>query len=159
MTSVPALCVDSNVLIEAVFLPGSAAAVVTDMAIDGVFDLVTCEQVVDDVEEAILRKCGKRPDQLDIAVDRWSKLLAATRLKVLPNPPWTVVQSVYNQYIGVMRHKADIPILAAALECLPKPRVILSGNHEHFNDAVATKCGISICSCVEFIEVLARPAR
>jgi hypothetical protein len=157
MTNVPALFVDSNVLIEAVFLPDSAAAIVADMVVSGVFDMVTCEQVVKDVETAILRKCASKPDELDTAIDRWSKLLEASRLKVLPDPPFTVVQEVYNKYIGVMRHKADIPILAAALECLPPVHVILSGNTEHFNKAVATRCGVCICSCVEFIEMLGTP--
>lgn len=157
MTSIPALFVDSNVLIEAVFLPDSAAAIVADMVISGVFNMVTCQQVVQDVEAAILRKCASKPDDLDTAINRWSKLLETSRLRVLPDPPLAIVQDVYTKYIGVMRHKADIPILAAALECVPAVHVILSGNTEHFNDAVATRSGVRICSCVQFIEMLGTP--
>jgi predicted nucleic acid-binding protein len=157
MTPVPTLFVDSNVLIEAVFLPDSAAAIVAEMVATGVFDMVTCEQVVHDVERAILRKCASMPDELDTSIDRWSKLLEASRLKVLPDPAFTVVKEVYNKYIGVMRHKADIPILPAALECRPPIHVILSGNTEHFNESVATRSGVRICSCVEFIELLGKP--
>jgi hypothetical protein len=69
-----------------------------------------------------------------------------------------IVKNAYTKYIGVMRHKADIPILAAALECVPPVHVILSGNTEHFNDAVATKCGVPIGSCVQFIEIFGRPS-
>lgn len=157
MTGVPLLFVDSNVLIEAVFLPNSAASIIADMVVSGVFDMVTCEQVVKDVETAILRKCTSKPDELDTAIDRWSKLHGASRLKVLPDPSFAIVQEIYHKYIGVMRHKADIPILAAALECRPPVHVILSGNTEHFNPSVATRSGVRICSCVEFIEMLGKP--
>ena len=51
-----------------------------------------------------------------------------------------------------MRHKNDIPILAAAINC--KPHYILSDNREHFNDSVGSKCGIQICNCAEFIEMI-----
>jgi len=158
MTSIPVLFVDSNVLIEAIFIPDSAAAIVADMVVSGVFDMVTCEQVVQDVETAILRKCASQPDDLDTVIDYWSKLLEASRLRVLPDPPLAIVQDVYAKYVGVMRHKADIPILAAALECVPPVHVILSGNTEHFNNAVATRSGVRICSCVQFIELLGTPS-
>jgi hypothetical protein len=51
----------------------------------------------------------------------------------------------------------DSNVLAAALECVPPVHVILSGNTEHFNDAVATRSGVRICSCVQFIEMLGTP--
>lgn len=50
------LFVDSNVLIEALFLPGSAAATVVDLAINNIFHIATCQQVIEDVEHAILSK-------------------------------------------------------------------------------------------------------
>ena len=75
----------------------------------------------------------------------------------MTNAPALFVDEVYKKYIGVMRHKADIPILAAALECLPPVHVILSGNTEHFNEAVATRSSVRICSSVEFIEMLGKP--
>jgi len=56
-----------------------------------------------------------------------------------------VVKQAYEKYIGVMRHK----VLTAALSMKPAPDVILSGNREHFNDAVAGRCGIKIF--IEFI--------
>jgi hypothetical protein len=158
MTNIPVLFVDSNVLIEAIFIPDSAAAIVADMVVSGIFDMVTCEQVVQDVETAILRKCSTKFGDLDNVIDYWSKLLKASRLRVLPDPPLAIVQDVYTKYIGVMRHKADIPILAAALECVPRVHVILSGNTEHFNDAVATRSGVRICSCVQFVEMLGTPS-
>ncbi len=67
------------------------------------------------------------------------------------------VRSVFKTYLPLMRHKNDIPVLAVALRC--KPDYILSNNREHFNDAVAEKCGIRILSCAEFIGLVAGTKR
>jgi hypothetical protein len=79
-----------------------------------------------------------------------------TRLQILPNPNTDKVLTTKDEYLGVMRHKADIPVLAAALTMTPLPHVILSGNREHFNDAVAARCGIKIYSCSEFINLISK---
>jgi predicted nucleic acid-binding protein len=50
---------DSNVFIEALYLPDSAAAAVIQLAATGAIDIVTCEPVVRDVENAILAKLAK----------------------------------------------------------------------------------------------------
>jgi hypothetical protein len=73
----------------------------------------------------------------------------------VPDPSFVLVKEVYEKYIGAMRHKADIPVLAAAIDCNPPPYVILSNNREHFNDLVSVRCGIKILSCAEFLQMLA----
>jgi predicted nucleic acid-binding protein len=151
----PVLFADSNVMIEALLIPGSAAYVVAEMVAKGVFDLATCQLCVDDTEDAIVAKLQKKPGELDTVIASWEKLKADTRLLILPDPDAASVKTTYDKYIGVMRHKADIPVLTAALGMKPLPHVILSGNREHFNDAVADRCGIKICSCQEFIEFIA----
>ena len=150
---VPVLFVDSNVLIEAVLIPLSAAAIVSDLVVNGTYDMATCALTVADAEKAFLNKV-LNPAELDILVHRWEKLKSGMRLQILPDPPLAVVKQAYEKYIGVVRHKADIPVLAAALSMNPLPEVILSGNREHFNEAVAQRCGIKICSCQEFIEFI-----
>jgi hypothetical protein len=102
----------------------------------------------------IVGKLGKNPDRLDQAITNWKKLKDDIRLIVLEDPDTATVLATRDKYLGVMRHKADIPVLAAALSMKPHPHVILSGNREHFNDAVAQRCGIKICSCQEFIEFI-----
>lgn len=152
MTSGRRIFVDSNVLIEAVFLPDSAASAVLRLAADGTFEIITCQPVITDVENAILKKLQSTPERLNRIIESWEGILKATRLTIVPDPPSHVIQEAYELYIAIMRHKADIQILAAAL--LAKPDAILSGNREHFNDLVAHKCGIRISSCAEFIERL-----
>lgn len=150
----PVLFVDSNVLIESLFLPGSAAAVIAELTALRRFEFFTCRICVDDVEEVIMSKLKVKPRSLDLAINEWEKLKHDTRLIVLEDPSTHHVEITRANYLPLMRHMADIPVLAAALQMHPKPRCILSGNRKHFNDSVASKCGIDIFSCTEFIELL-----
>lgn len=140
---VPVLFVDSNVLIEAVFIPLSAAAIITDLVAIGAFDMVTCALPEEDAERAMLNKVLNE-DELDIFVRRWTDLKRKIRLQILPDPSLQEVKEAYTKYIGVMRHKADIPILTAAISCKPTPFIVLSNNREHFNDLVAAKSGVKM---------------
>jgi hypothetical protein len=148
------LFADSNVLIESLLIPQSAAYVVAEMVARGVFDIATCQICITDTEDAIVGKLGQKPDDLDQAITNWENLKKDIRLIVLEDPDSATVLATRDQYLGIMRHKADIPVLAAALSMKPTPHVILSGHREHFNDAVAVRCGIKICSCQEFIEFI-----
>lgn len=62
--------------------------------------------------------------------------------------------AIRDKYLGIMRHKADIPVLAAALSMNPPPSLLLSDKRNHFNDRVANRSGIRICSCQEFLEII-----
>jgi hypothetical protein len=102
----PVLFADSNVFIEALLIPQSAAYVV-------------------DTEDAIVGKLGQKPEALDEAITNWEKLKNDIRLIVLEDPddPDTArVLATRDKYLGVMRHKADIPVLAAALSMNPAPQ-------------------------------------
>jgi len=149
----PVLFADSNVLIEALLIEHSAAYVV-EMVARGVFDLATCQICIEDTQDAIVAKLKNKPDELDETIAGWEKLKVDTRLIVLPDPGAAFVKQTGDKYLGVMRHKADIPVLAAALGMKPPPHVILSGNRDHFNPKVEERCGIKICSCQEFIEFI-----
>jgi hypothetical protein len=105
------------------------------------------------VERAIIQKLRATPEELDWIVSEWQKAQNETKLQILPDAPSDVVRKTFSEYIALMRHKNDIPILACALEA--RPFVILSGNREHFNDNVAAKAGIPMLSCEEFIEIVA----
>ena len=146
---------DSNVFIEALFIPSSAAFLVAELVAGEAFDMVTCDLVIQDVERAILKKLKNHPDQLRTILGAWETMRAKIRLSVLPDPSPSTVKAAFNRYIGVMKHKADIPVLAAAISMNPRPYAILSGNREHFNDEIAQRCGIYIGSCREFIELIA----
>jgi len=147
------LFADSNVLIEDLLLPASAASIVVDLVAQGVYRMATSELVIKDVENVILKKASHDPDSLDILIAEFHNMRKLANLVVVPDPTPDQVRVIYGEYISVMRHKADIPVLAAGLQA--KPDVILSGNREHFNDAVSARCRIPIFSCSEFLQVLA----
>ncbi|HNB20834.1 MAG TPA: PIN domain-containing protein [Candidatus Obscuribacter sp.] len=146
---------DSNVFIEALYLPDSAAAAVIQLAATSAIDLITCEPVIRDVENAILAKLTKVPTQLDTLLKKWAVIVQESRLAVVPAANQDAVRETYKLYIASMRHANDIPILAVVLEV--RPDAVLSGNYEHFNSAVASKSGIPMMTCSAFIELLARP--
>lgn len=150
----PVLFADSNVMIEALLIPHSAAYVVSEMVARGVFDLATCQICIEDTEDAIVNKLKDKPAELDDAISSWEKLKADTRIIILPDPKPAFVKEIWDNYLGVMRHRADIPVLAAALAMEPPPKAILSGNREHFNQKVEERCGINIFSCQEFLEFI-----
>lgn len=113
-------------------------------------DLITCAEVIEDIDDEILDRATKANDYE--LVDVCAKLIKQTRVKVMPDPPVELVKATYKKYLGVMRHQADIPVLASAIEIAPN--LILSDNREHFNDLVAARCGIHIFSSEEFLKGL-----
>jgi len=139
--------VDSNVLIAALFIPMHPANAIAVLAANRQIDLVTCELVVEDVEKEILEQTTKA-NNIEL-IDVWTKFLETIRLRVIPNPPTNLVKETYDKYLGVMRHQADIPVLASAIEI--GPDLVLSDNTEHFNAQVSERSGIPIWSCQEFL--------
>ncbi|MDR3613143.1 MAG: hypothetical protein P4L53_06235 [Candidatus Obscuribacterales bacterium] len=95
----PILFADSNVLIEALLIPQSAAYVVAEMVARGVFDLATCQICVTDTENAIVGKLRNKPDLLDQVIENWEKLKTDIRLTVLEDPELDLVS----------RHKRQVP--------------------------------------------------
>jgi predicted nucleic acid-binding protein len=148
--SVPVIFVDSNVLIDALLVRFAAAKTIVTLASYKKLKLLTCAQVIEDVEAEIVDKIVVPPLQREI-LDCWQEMLKRTRIKIISDPSEEAVQVVSQDYLALMRHLADIPILTAALNHHPKPDFILSGNREHFNDEVSNQCGIPIRSCSEFI--------
>jgi predicted nucleic acid-binding protein len=139
--------------VEDLLLPASAASVVIDLVIQGVYRITTCQLVIKDVENVILKKCRNNERNLDTLINEFHNMQQLTKLIVLPDPTPELVRATHEKFIFEMRHKADIHVLAAAIGA--NPDVILSGNREHFNDLVAAACKIPIFSCVEFLQTVA----
>lgn len=152
--AVKRLFADSNVFIQSVLQPGSAPAAVMDLVASGKLELFTCNDVISEVRNALTMRLKDDPLQIPKVLLELDTLLRRTNVTIVPDPSAQEVQKTFDTYMASMRHDADIPILAAALST--KPDCILSGNRQHFNDAVSRKCGIRICSCQEFLHLLTR---
>ncbi len=139
----PLIFVDSNVLIEGLLENFAAAKTIITLANYKKINLMTCQQVITDVEDELLEQ-SKAMQEFNIILEAWKKMLQKTRLKIVPDPDLSDVLEIKIQYLPLMHHLADIPILTAALKANPRPNIILSGNRKHFNDKVAKKCGIPI---------------
>lgn len=141
------LFVDCNILIEALFVPMHPAVAIALLAANKEFDLVTCALVVEDIEAEVFERVQRSGD-LSL-IDDWAQFKKTVRLQVVPNPPMQLVIDTKARYLAIMRHAADIPVLASAIEI--GPSLILSDNTVHFNQKVAARCGLPIWSSQEFL--------
>jgi predicted nucleic acid-binding protein len=153
-SEIPVVFIDSNVLIEAL-LESEPALAVLDLATAEAISLVTCQLVVEDVIEEILSMTALTPRKIDAVVETWDAMLKRIKLVVLPDPDIKIVLEARRKFLPTMRHLADIPVLAAAIEA--KADVIVSGNRKHFNNATSARAGIPMYSCTEFLAKLVQP--
>ncbi|MBU6450778.1 MAG: type II toxin-antitoxin system VapC family toxin [Cyanobacteria bacterium REEB67] len=142
--------VDCNIVIECLFAPMHPANAIAVLAANKHLDLVTCNLVIEDIEAEIIDR-ATQADDLGV-IDVYAQFLKQIRLKVMPDPTSSLVKETLHKYLGIMRHRADIPVLASAIEI--GPNLILSDNRKHFNDLVAERSGIPICSSEEFLALL-----
>jgi predicted nucleic acid-binding protein len=139
--------VDSNILIEALFVPMHPASAIAILAANKQLDITTCSLVIEDLENEVMERVTEAGNFRFI--DLWANFQSQIRLQVLPDPPLEHVMKVKDEYLGIMRHSADIPVLASAIEITPD--LILSDNIEHFNAKVAQRCGIPIWTSEEYL--------
>lgn len=142
--------VDCNIIIESLFAPTHPANAITLLAANRQIDLITCSLVIKDIENEILYRAAEA-NSFEL-VDVFDQLIKQTRLKAMPDPPIELVKETYTKYLGIMRHQADIPVLASAIEL--GPNLILSDNDEHFNQLVAERCGIPMFTSEQFLKGL-----
>src|SRR5438094_8254368 len=100
--------VDCNILIEGFLHPLHPAKGIIIMAANKRLDLITCQKVLEDIENVILEEAEKKNDyQL---IESWTALRKQVRLNVRPDPPASLVKDTFDKYIGIMKHIADIPV-------------------------------------------------
>jgi len=148
----PLAFLDANVLIEAAIIQSPPAIAVMHLAVAAVLRPITCQLIIEDVEEEIISRAEANPKEMDNLINSWQQLLNRVELKVVDDPSLALVLDTKKKYFALMRHLADIPVLASAIEV--KADLILSGNRKHFNDKTAKKCGIPIYSCQEYLRQL-----
>ena len=146
----PLAFLDANVFVEAALIQAAPAVAIMHLAVAGVLSLITCRLVIDDVENEILDRATDNPKEIDNLIRQWQQLLDQIELKIVDNPSTKLALDTKKKYLALMRHLADIPVLASAIEV--KADLILSGNRKHFNDKTSRKCGIPIYSCQEFLK-------
>lgn len=81
------LFADSNVFIEALFIPSSSASVVIKIIATGAFKIATCKPVIHDVARVIVNKLNNSASHSKIILEEWQNLQKRIKLKVLSDPP------------------------------------------------------------------------
>ncbi|MBX9877990.1 MAG: PIN domain-containing protein [Candidatus Obscuribacterales bacterium] len=142
--------VDTNVLVEALLVKTMSALAIMDLAASEQLVLVTCEMVRHEFDKEILKRASRDGETLDALLTARQELVTRVGLKVHPNAPDDMVLAAWRMLLPTVRHAADIPVIAAAIEV--RPHLILSGNRKHFNNRAAIKIGIPIFSCGELLD-------
>lgn len=142
--------VDTNVLIEALLVKTLSALAIMDLAAKRQLLLSTCEIVRHEFDQEILKRASRDGDSLDDLLSARQELISRVGLTVHPNAPDDKVLAAWRLLLPTVRHAADIPVIAAAIEV--RPNLILSGNRKHFNNRAAAQIGIPIFSCGELLD-------
>lgn len=142
--------VDTNVLVEALLVRTMAAVKVMELAASAQLVLATCDIVRHELDKEILKRASHNGESLDDLLAARQELIDRIGLKIHPNAPDEKVLAAWHLLLPTVRHAADIPVIAAAIEA--KPNLILSGNRKHFNNRAAAKIGIPIFSCGELLD-------
>ncbi len=142
--------VDTNVLVEALLVKTMSALAVMDLASRQQLVLATCEIVRHEFDKEILKRASRDGESLDDLLSARQELITRIGLQIHPNAPDEKVLAAWRLLLPTVRHAADIPVIASAIEV--QPNLILSGNRKHFNNRAAAKIGIPIFSCGELLD-------
>lgn len=133
---------DTNIFLSGIFFEGNESKVLDLVELD----LITSEDVVDELHEVVRKKLRYLKERtLEIALAETEKALSD--IVIIPH-------SKYSQKIKeaekLIRHKKDVPILAAVLYA--KPDYFLTGDGHFDEDRIKDK--IAIMSAKEFLAVI-----
>ncbi|MBI2863016.1 MAG: PIN domain-containing protein [Chloroflexi bacterium] len=138
---------DSGVLVQGIILDWCPARAILILGSHGVVGIETTQVVVDEVRAALHRKGVEAGSG-----SQFDRLLKAFGMKVHARPPAPAVEAGIGRFLPLMRHRADIAILVAAISV--EPDWLVTGNLEHFNPAVARASGLRIVSPVQLMGYL-----
>ncbi|MBI4491250.1 MAG: hypothetical protein HY690_00445 [Chloroflexi bacterium] len=138
---------DSGVFMQGISASWGAAKAVLILGASGVFSVETSEVVVFEVKAALARSgIATGPGS------EFARLIQELKLVVHPRPSEDAVREGMELYLPVVRHKADIPVVVAAVSA--SPDWLVSSNTRHFNARVALKTGLRIVSPPQLLRYL-----
>jgi predicted nucleic acid-binding protein len=118
--------VDTNILLSGIFFEGNEASILDMVELD----LMTCEDAVDELRRIVRKKLKYLKERtLEIALAETEKALSD--IVIIPR---TRYSHMLKEAGLLMRHKKDIPILAAVLSI--RPDYFLTGDAHFFTDSI-----------------------
>jgi len=129
----PDLFFDSSALFAGIISASGAGRALLVLAEAGQVIITVSEQVVAETERAVARK-------IPHALSDFREAIRATGLRIVPDPSPDEIE----QYASVISHRADVPIVVAAIQA--KTDYLVTLNRRHFIDdpAVAERSKLRI---------------
>jgi predicted nucleic acid-binding protein len=150
----PRVFVDSNVLIEGLFAPWSAARAVLILARVRLFRILLSPYVEMEVERALLARLESDESVGSRLIDDYAlalKLLNPERLERLER----ISREEFNAHRGSIRHLNDVPVLVTAIKA--RPDWLVTSNTEYFDAEVMSRTGLRVVTPHEFLRKCGPP--
>ena len=139
--------VDANVVVKGIVARWGAAKAVLTLGAQSLIRAITSEVVTIEVERALEHRGIPTG-----AGSEYADLMHRLRLDVLPRPSSTDVAAAMPDLLPLVRHRADVAVIVAAIAA--QPDWLVSENERHFNAAVARCTGLRIATPQRFLEAL-----
>ena len=131
--------VDTNILLSGIFFEGNESSILDMVELD----LITGEDTVDELRKVVRKKLKYLKERtFEIAIAETEKAL--TDIVVIPR---TKYSHKLEEAEFLIRHKKDIPILAAVL--FAKPDYFLTGDAHFFTDKI--KSIVNVITAGDFL--------
>src|SRR3972149_2655577 len=132
--------VDTNILLSGIFFEGNESMILDLVELD----LVTSEDVIDELKKVVKKKLKYLKERtFEIALAETEKALADVAAI-----PRTKYSHKLQEAELMIKHKKDIPILAAVLYV--KPDYFLTGDSHFFTDEI--KSIVTVMTARDFLE-------
>jgi hypothetical protein len=142
----PRVFLDSCVLIEGLVAPWSGSRGVLILGRTALFKFALADIVVEETERALLARVGAGYGGAQRLRDDLALLLGRLDVERIPHASVAEVERVRTW----IRHRADVPVLAAAVQA--RPDWFLTDNVGHFNAAVSARSGLTIATPGRFLQ-------
>ncbi|HTN72573.1 MAG TPA: hypothetical protein VMO00_15950 [Methylomirabilota bacterium] len=136
---------DSGVLLEGLLAPWSASRAVLVLSRRRVFKIILAKYVQSEVEENLLELLASDAQLGGEIINVYGTLLRLLDPEYVSLPSKQEVE----RYRHLIRHQADVPVLASALKAVPD--WFLTTNTRHFNKQVALRTQLRISTPQAFV--------
>ena len=131
--------VDTNILLSGIFFEGNESSILDMVELD----LITCEDAVIELQRVVRKKLKYLKERtFEIALAETEKALSD--IAVIPR---TKYSHKLKEAEFLIKHKKDIPILAAVLYL--KPDYFLTGDAHFFTDVI--KSNVNVITVKDFL--------
>ncbi|OFV81282.1 MAG: hypothetical protein A2W26_06020 [Acidobacteria bacterium RBG_16_64_8] len=141
----PRILPDSGVFLDGILSPWSTSRGILILARCSVFKVLFAEYVRCEVERNLLELLARDSRLGSESMDAYAKLVRLLRPKIIALPAREEVDAVRH----LIRHQADVPVLASALAM--RPDYLVTANTRHFTAEVAHRTALKIVTPAQLI--------